>query len=73
MEKTILVCDCCGIELDGQNDYELQGVLVREGVPNITPVDESQTIDIDDLCALCASLIYEAINNVMIRKNNEHD
>ena len=73
MEKTILVCDCCGTKLGEQNDYELTGVLLREGIPNVTPIDESQTIEIDDLCAPCATAIYEAINDVVARKSNENE
>ena len=57
MQETTITCDCCGAELNEIPVEELSGVL-----------GENRKIELDDLCAGCCDDIWEAIENIKIRR-----
>ena len=57
MEKTTITCCCCGVELNELPEEELSGNL-----------GENRQVEFDDLCAGCCDDIWEAIENIKIRR-----
>lgn len=70
MQETTITCDCCGKEMEEENHFELKGVLSQEGASK--EIDESKTLDLEDLCEPCASAIFEAIDKVHQRMRCEN-
>lgn len=66
MQKTKLICDCCGNDIEGEDPgLNLSACLMQDiGEEDI----EVREIDLEDLCVSCANALYEAIKPILLRR-----
>ena len=66
MEKTNLLCDCCGHDIEEEEtDLNLSACLMQDiGKEEM----EEREIDLEDLCVGCANALYEAIKPILLRR-----
>ena len=60
MQENKIWCDCCKKPMDEPTASELNGQLGVE--------ENEKTFNLDDICDVCAEVLSEAIQDVLLRR-----
>ena len=74
MQTNNVICDCCGIDIEGEEaEFNLSACLAQDTSVILDPKSdkaeaEEREIDLEDLCVGCANALYEAIKPILLRR-----